>query len=50
MGRGLADIAGRDKLPYRVCRPRQPAWWALHTAQGEKSPVEVSAEILATLR
>ncbi len=48
MGRGLADIAGREKLPYRFVD--QPGMVALQTVVGEKSPVEVSAEILATLR
>ena len=48
MGRGLADIAGREKLPYRF--GDKPGMVALQTVQGEKSPVEVSAEILATLR
>jgi molecular chaperone HscA len=48
MGRGLADIAGRDKLPYHFID--QPGMVALQTRQGVKSPVEVSAEILATLR
>ncbi|MBE7941129.1 MULTISPECIES: Fe-S protein assembly chaperone HscA [Ramlibacter] len=48
MGRGLADIAGREKLPYRFID--KPGMVALATRAGEKSPVEVSAEILATLR
>jgi molecular chaperone HscA len=48
MGRGLADIANRGKLPYRFVD--QPGMVALRTREGEKSPVEVSAEILATLR
>lgn len=48
MGRGLADIAGRDKLPYTFID--KPGMVSLQTAHGEKSPVEVSAEILATLR
>ena len=48
MGRGIADIAGRDKLPYRFVD--KPGMVALATREGEKSPVEVSAEILATLR
>ena len=48
MGRKLADIAGRDKLPYRFVD--QPGMVALATRQGEKTPVEVSAEILASLR
>ncbi|MBX3587187.1 MAG: Fe-S protein assembly chaperone HscA [Ramlibacter sp.] len=48
MGRGLADIEGREKLPYRFVD--KPGMLALQTRAGEKSPVEVSAEILATLR
>jgi molecular chaperone HscA len=48
MGRGLADIANRDKLPYAFID--KPGMVALQTRAGEKSPVEVSAEILATLR
>jgi molecular chaperone HscA len=48
MGRGLADIAGRENLPYRFID--QPGMVALQTRDGAKSPVEVSAEILATLR
>ena len=48
MGRELADIAGRDKLPYRFVD--QPGMVALATREGEKTPVEVSAEILASLR
>jgi molecular chaperone HscA len=48
MGRGLADIANRDKLPYNFID--KPGMVSLQTAHGEKSPVEVSAEILATLR
>lgn len=48
MGRGLADIAGREKLPYRFAD--HPGMVGLHTREGEKSPVEISAEILATLR
>ena len=48
MGRRLADIVGRDQLPYRLLD--QPGMVAIQTAHGEKSPVEVSAEILATLR
>jgi molecular chaperone HscA len=47
-GPRLADIAGRDKLPYRFVD--QPGMVALATREGEKTPVEVSAEILATLR
>ncbi|MDR7376762.1 molecular chaperone HscA [Rhodoferax ferrireducens] len=48
MGRGLADIAQREKLPYAFID--KPGMVGLQTVHGEKSPVEVSAEILATLR
>ncbi len=48
MGRGLADIEGRDKLPYEFVEA--PGMVLIRTAGGVKSPVEVSAEILATLR
>ncbi len=48
MGRALADIGGREKLPYRFVD--QPGMLALATREGVKTPVEVSAEILATLR
>lgn len=48
MGRGVADIANRDKLPYAFVD--KPGMLAIQTRAGEKSPVEVSAEILATLR
>ncbi len=48
MGRGLHDIADPSHLPYQLID--KPGMVGLHTAAGEKSPVEVSAEILATLR
>ncbi len=48
MGRGLADIGAHDKLPYRFVD--QPGMLAVQTRQGVKTPVEISAEILATLR
>jgi molecular chaperone HscA len=48
MGRGLHDIADASRLPYQLID--KPGMVGLHTAAGEKSPVEVSAEILATLR
>jgi molecular chaperone HscA len=48
MGRGIADIANRDKLPYRFVD--KPGMVMIATREGDKSPVEVSAEILATLR
>ena len=47
MGRGLADVA-RDKLPYDFIDT--PGMVQLQTVAGPKSPVEVSAEILASLR
>jgi molecular chaperone HscA len=48
MGRGLADVANRSKLPYRFAD--RPGMVSLQTRAGDKSPVEISAEILATLR
>ncbi|NDY91412.1 Fe-S protein assembly chaperone HscA [Ideonella livida] len=48
MGRGLADIQAPERLPYQFVD--QPGMVGLQTRQGLKSPVEVSAEILATLR
>ena len=48
MGRALADVAQRDKLPYAFVDT--PGMVQLDTVAGVKSPVEVSAEILATLR
>ena len=48
MGRALADVAGHERLPYRFID--YPGMLAIETRAGDKSPVEVSAEILATLR
>ena len=48
MGRGLKDVSGYNKLPYRFVD--HPGMLGIQTVQGEKSPVEVSADILATLR
>jgi molecular chaperone HscA len=48
MGRSLADVADSGRLPYRFVD--KPGMLAVSTADGEKSPVEISAEILATLR
>jgi molecular chaperone HscA len=48
MGRSLADVADSGRLPYRFID--KPGMLAVLTADGEKSPVEISAEILATLR
>jgi molecular chaperone HscA len=53
MGRSLSDIANPEKLPYKFVKTEGPAskgMLSIQTVQGEKSPVEVSAEILATLR
>ena len=48
MGRGLADIAGHQRLPYRLLD--RPGMVAVATPRGETSPVALSADILATLR
>ncbi|MBK7263046.1 MAG: Fe-S protein assembly chaperone HscA [Rubrivivax sp.] len=48
MGRKLGDIAERARLPYRFVD--QPGMVGIETRAGIKTPVEVSAEILATLR
>ena len=51
MGRKLADLQAQGvaaKLPYTVVDG--PGMAAVRTVAGDKSPVEVSAEILATLR
>ena len=48
MGRRLADLKDVTQLPYRFVD--QPGMVAVHTRQGLKTAVEVSAEILATLR
>jgi molecular chaperone HscA len=48
MGRGLADIANAGKLPYALVDA--PGMVRVRTIAGEKTPVEISAEILATLR
>ena len=48
MGRGIDDIGSRAQLPYQLVD--KPGMVALQTVAGEKSPVEISAEILATLR
>ncbi|MBP7353543.1 MAG: Fe-S protein assembly chaperone HscA [Comamonas sp.] len=50
MGRGLADIANAAQLPYLLEQPEDQGMVALSTRVGRKSPVEISAEILATLR
>jgi molecular chaperone HscA len=48
MGRGLADVVQQGRLPYQFVDT--PGMLQLQTVAGIKSPVEVSAEILATLR
>ncbi|WP_343587131.1 Fe-S protein assembly chaperone HscA [Herbaspirillum sp.] len=48
MGRGLKDIAHAENLPYDF--QDAPGMVQLKTVAGVKSPVEVSAQILATLR
>ena len=48
MGRGLADVAHAARLPYALVDA--PGMVRVRTIAGEKTPVEVSAEILATLR
>ncbi len=48
MGRGINDIGNRSQLPYQLID--KPGMVTLQTVAGEKSPVEISAEILATLR
>ena len=48
MGRGLKDIPYAENLPYDFIDA--PGMVQLKTVAGLKSPVEVSAEILATLR
>jgi molecular chaperone HscA len=48
MGRALADVAGHTRLPYRFVD--RPGMVAIETRDGVKTPVEVSAEILAALR
>ncbi|MBI3230439.1 MAG: Hsp70 family protein, partial [Burkholderiales bacterium] len=48
MGRGLEDIAYAENLPYNF-HPG-PGMVQLKTVAGVKSPIEISAQILATLR
>ncbi len=50
MGRSLADIGNQEQLPYRFEDGGAQGMVGLHTRAGVKSPVEISAEILATLR
>ena len=48
MGRGLKDIAYAENLPYDFLDT--PGMVQIQTVAGIKSPVEISAQILATLR
>jgi molecular chaperone HscA len=48
MGRGLSDISHFESMPYEFVD--SPGMLKLKTIAGEKSPVEISAEILARLR
>ncbi len=48
MGRGLKDIAYAENLPYDFIDA--PGMVQIKTVAGLKSPVEISAQILATLR
>jgi molecular chaperone HscA len=48
MGRGKAEVEGAENAPYDFVDA--PGMVQIHTVAGIKSPVEVSAEILATLR
>ncbi|MBU4519193.1 MAG: Fe-S protein assembly chaperone HscA, partial [Gammaproteobacteria bacterium] len=48
MGRTRAQVADADKLPYTIVEENGMA--VVDTIAGRKTPMEVSAEILATLR
>jgi molecular chaperone HscA len=48
MGRGVADVVRADTLPFALVD--EPGMARIRTVAGIKSPVEISAEILATLR
>jgi len=50
MGRGLADIVQAAELPYSLEQSEGQGMVSLSTRAGAKSPVEISAELLATLR
>lgn len=48
MGRGVKDVSNIQSIPYEFVD--QPGMLKIKTVAGEKSPVEISAEILARLR
>lgn len=51
MGRGLADVgAASQPTPYTLEQSAEQGMVEIVTRAGRKSPVEISAEILATLR
>ena len=50
MGRSLADIDSPEKLPYHFKTDGDSSVITIDTVDGAKTPVEISAEILATLR
>ena len=51
MGRGLRDVVGAEHLPYRLVDSGEAGGMVgIATVAGIKSPVETSAEILASLR
>ncbi|WP_417284190.1 Fe-S protein assembly chaperone HscA [Comamonas sp.] len=51
MGRSLKDIESPEKLPYQFGADNLSSGViAIETVDGSKTPVEISAEILATLR
>ncbi|MGE8494897.1 Fe-S protein assembly chaperone HscA [Comamonas sp.] len=50
MGRNLADIHAPEQLAYALVQPDDSGMVAIETVDGLKTPVEISAEILATLR
>jgi molecular chaperone HscA len=48
MGRAARDVSGREQLPYEFAE--RSGMLAIRTREGDKTPVEASAEVLATLR
>jgi molecular chaperone HscA len=50
MGRSLADLGQGARPAYALWQPEGSGMVQVQTAYGTKSPVEISAEILATLR
>lgn len=48
MGRGLKDVVAPADLPYRFATT--PGMVQIHTRAGVKSPVDISADILRTLK